>query len=109
GRHQVQTRDVVENQLLKHTIMVENYDSDPDQLLDATVALHKELTEAALAEGAQLNPKALYIVERSNPAKDEIVSRPVAIWEHLRARGVPAEEIAIYTQTRVVPDDAIRV
>ncbi|MCT2275937.1 hypothetical protein M3F76_15930, partial [Dietzia cinnamea] len=109
GRYQVQTRDVVENQLLKHTIMVENYDSDPDQLLDATVALHKELTEAALAEGGPLNPKALYIVERSNPAKDEIVSRPVAIWEHLRGRGVPAEEIAIYTQTRVIPDDAVRV
>ncbi|WP_309130343.1 hypothetical protein [Brevibacterium sp.] len=109
GRHQVQTRDVVENQLLKHTIMVENYDSDPDQLLDATVGLHKELTEAALAEGAQLTPKALYIVERSNPTKDEIISRPVAIWEHLRARGVPPEEIAIYTQTRVVPEDAVRV
>ncbi|KTS65026.1 hypothetical protein NS206_05830 [Microbacterium testaceum] len=109
GRYQVSTRDVVENELLKHTIMVENFDSDPDQLLDATVALHKELTEAALAEGAALTPKALYIVERSNPAKDEIISRPVAIWEHLRSRGVPAEEIAIYTQTKVVPDDAVRV
>lgn len=109
GRHQVQTKDVVENELLKHTIMVENFDSDADQLLDATVALHKELTEAALAEGAPLTPKALYIVERSNPRKDEFISRPVAIWEHLRGRGVAAEEIAIYTQTRVVPDDAVRV
>lgn len=109
GRHKVETKDVVENELLKHTIMVENYDSDPDQLLDAAVGLHKELSEAALAEGATITPKALYIVERSNPRKDEIISRPVAIWEHLRARGVPAEEIAIYTQTKVVPDEAIRV
>lgn len=109
GRHKVETKDVVENELLKHTIMVENYDSDPDQLLDAAVGLHKELSEAALAEGATITPKALYIVERSNPRKDEIISRPVAIWEHLRARGVPAEEIAIYTQTKVVPDEAVRV
>ncbi|WP_047521860.1 hypothetical protein [Microbacterium sp. ZOR0019] len=109
GRHKVETKDVVENELLKHTIMVENYDSDPDQLLDAAVGLHRELSEAALAEGATITPKALYIVERSNPRKDEIISRPVAIWEHLRARGVPAQEIAIYTQTKVVPDEAVRV
>ena len=109
GRYHVATADVVENQLLKHTIMVENFDSDPDQLLDAAVALHRELTEAALAEGVSITPKALYIVEKSNPTKDEVISRPVAIWEHLRARGVPAEEIAIYTQTKVVPDDAVRV
>ena len=109
ARYQVSTKDVVENELLKHTIVVENYDSDLDQLLDAAVALHEELTEAANTEGTGLTPKALYIVERSNPSKDEIISRPVAIWEHLRARGVPADEIAIYTQTKVVPDDAVRV
>ncbi|QIM16037.1 hypothetical protein G7067_05770 [Leucobacter insecticola] len=109
ARYHVSTRDVVENELLKHTIMVENFDSDPDQLLDSAVALHKELTQAATAEGASITPKALYIVERSNPTKDEVISRPVAIWEHLRARGVPAEEIAIYTQTKIVPDDAVRV
>lgn len=109
GRHHVQTMDVVKNELLKHTIMVENFDSDPDQLLDATVSLHKDLTAAALADGAPITPKALYIVERSNPRKDEVISRPVAIWEHLRSLGVPADEIAIYTQTKVVPDDAVRV
>jgi type III restriction enzyme len=109
ARHHVSTRDVVENELLKHTIMVENFDSDPDQLLDSTVALHRELTEAARDEGASITPKALYVVERSNPRRDEIISRPVAIWEHLRARGVPADEIAIYTQTKVVPDDAVRI
>jgi len=109
GRYRILTRDVVENELLKHTIMVENFDSDPDQLLDAAVALHKELSEAAASSGSGLNPKALYIVERSNPRKDEIISRPVAIWEHLRARGVDAENIAVYTQTKVVPDEAVRV
>lgn len=109
GRCRILTKDVVENELLKHTIMVENFDSDPDQLLDAAVALHGELAEAAADGGTGLNPKALYIVERSNPRKDEIVSRPVAIWEHLRARGVDAENIAVYTQTKIVPDEAVRV
>ncbi|ROS45998.1 DEAD/DEAH box helicase family protein [Curtobacterium sp. PhB78] len=109
GRYRILTKDVVENELLKHTIMVENFDSDPDQLLDAAVALHGELSEAAASSGSGLNPKALYIVERSNPRKDEIISRPVAIWEHLRARGVDAENIAVYTQTKLVPDEAVRI
>lgn len=109
GRVTVLTRDVVENQLLKHTIMVENFDSDADTLLDATIALHRDLTEAAETEGVSVRPKALYVVERSNPAKGELISRPVAIWEHLRNRGVPADEIAIYTQTKIVPEDATRV
>lgn len=109
GRHEVKTADVVEKQLLKHTIEIANYNSDPDQLIDATLSLHKELTEAALAEGGRLTPKALYIVEHSNPRKDEIVSRPVAIWEYLVHRGIPPEEIAIYTQTKSVPADAVRV
>jgi type III restriction enzyme len=109
GRVHVATRDVVQHQLLKHTIVVENFDSDPDSLIDATIARHRELTDAAEAEGVSVTPKALYVVERSNPAKGEAISRPVAIWEHLRERGVPADEIAIYTQTKLIPEDATRV
>ncbi|MEV4043890.1 hypothetical protein [Streptomyces sp. NPDC049744] len=109
GRVRVSTKDVVEKQLLKHTIAVENFDSDPDQLLDSVVVLHRQLEEAARQSHASIQPKALYVVEKSNPVKDDLVARPVAIWEHLRARGVPAREIAIYTQTKVVPDEAERV
>ncbi|MEU6099012.1 hypothetical protein [Streptomyces sp. NPDC047079] len=109
ARVRISTKDIVENQLLKHTIAVENFDSDPDQLLDASIVLHRRLVKSAEDSGANINPKVLYVVEKSNPVKDELVARPVAIWEHLRDRGVPAEEIAIYTQTKVVPDDAVRV
>lgn len=107
----VQTRDVVEAQLLKHTISVENFDSDADTLLAETVALHRQLVSKAEAEQLDVNPKALYVVERSNPsaAKGEVLSRPEVIWQFLRAQGVPAEEIAVYTQTKVLPDDAVRV
>lgn len=105
----VSTRDVVHHQLLKHTIAIENFDSDPDALLDAAVALHKKLTDAALAAGAQVRPKALYVVEKSNPTRGEILSRPVFIWDYLVNRGVRPEEIAVYTQTKTLPDDAVRV
>ncbi len=105
----VSTRDVVANQLLKHTIDVENFDSDAETLLDAVVTLHAELTKKAEAEGGTIVPKALYVVEKSNPSKGEIISRPVAIWEHLTNRGVPAENIAVYTQTKALPDDAAKV
>lgn len=109
GRVRVSTQDVVTNQLLKHTIDVENFDSDAEVLLDAVIELHDELTRKAEAEGTGLTPKALYVVEKSNPTKEDLVARPIAIWEYLRNRGVPAEKIAVYTQTKILPDDAVRV
>lgn len=109
GHVRVSTLDVVEAQLLKHTISVENFDSDADALLEATVSLHRSLTNKARAEAADVNPKVLYVVEKSNPTRDEVVSRPEAIWQYLRDQGVPAEAIAVYTQTKVLPDDAVRV
>lgn len=109
SRITVATRDVVANQLLKHTIDVENFDSDPDTLLDAVLALHEELTKKANDTGTALSPKALYVVERSNPGKGELISRPVAIWEHLVNRGVPPENIAVYTQTKMLSEDAVKV
>lgn len=109
GRVHVATRDVVDSQLLKHTIVVENFDSDAEALLDAAIALHGQLSTAAEEEGVSVRPKVLYVVEKSNPSRGEVVSRPLAIWEYLRDQGVPAEEIAVYTQTKVLPEDATRV
>jgi type III restriction enzyme len=109
GKVHVATKDVVEAQLLKHTIDVENFDSDPESLLDASVALQADLKKRAGAINAPISPKALYIVEKSNPARGETISRPVAIWEYLREAGVDAGEIAIYTQTKTVPDEAEKI
>lgn len=103
------TKDVVEAQLLKKTLEVENFDADPEALLDATIARHRDLSRRAKRAGEATNPKAVYIVESSNPRKGEVVSRPYAIWEYLREKKVPAEQIAVYTLTRVLPDDAERI
>ena len=109
GRVQVATKDVVEAQLLKQTIDVENFDSDPEALLDATIGRHKDLLRRAKREGGTVNPRVLYVVEKSNPSRGEVVSRPVAIWEYLIERKVPADQIAVYTQTKVLPEGAERV
>jgi len=109
GRVRIATKDVVEAQLLKQSIEVENFDSEPDALLDATMAKHKDLVRRGKKEGAAVNPKALYVVEKSNPRKDEVVSRPAAIFEYLTINRVPADEIAVYTQTKVLPADAERI
>jgi type III restriction enzyme len=109
GRVRIATKDVVEAQLLKETIEVENFDSDPEALLDATVARHRDLVRRAKKEGASVRPRALYVVEKSNPRRGEIISRPVAIWEFLRDRKVSAEEIAVYTKTKALPDDAAHI
>jgi type III restriction enzyme len=109
GRVQIATKDVVEAQLLKEAIEVHNFDSDPEALLTATVARHKDLHRRAKKEGASVNPKALYVVEKSNPIKGEVISRPVSIWEFLLAKKIGPDQIAIYTQTKVLPEDADRV
>lgn len=109
GRVQVATKDVVEAQLLKETIEVENFDSDPEALLDATVVRHKDLLRRAKKEGAAVNPKTLYVVEKSNPARGEVISRPVAIWEFLREKKIASDQTAVYTQTKILPDEAERV
>lgn len=109
GRVRVLTKDVVHEQLLKQAIEVDNSDADPDALLEAAVSRHRALLRAAKKEGATVRPKVLYVVEASNPRKGEIVSRPLAIWESLRDKRVPADAIAVYTQTKVLPEDAERV
>jgi type III restriction enzyme len=106
----VLTRDVVDANLLKTTIELIDYRSGAEESLDGALEALKRVEEAADAEDAALTPRAIYVVEKSNPtrgSKDE--ARPVAIWRHLRARGVPTEEIAIFTDTRELPEDAVRV
>lgn len=111
GRVQVATKDVVEAQLLKKSLVVENFDSDPDALLDATLGRLKDLSRRARKANAAVVPKALYVTESSNPRPryKEIIARPQAIWEHLRDRKVPADRIAVYTQTKSLPDEAERI
>lgn len=110
GRVPIKTRDVVDADLLKTTIEVVDYRSGSEESLDGAFAALERVQAAADAEEAGVTPRAIYVVEKSNPprgSKEE--ARPVAIWRHLCSRGVPADEIAIYTDTKELPEDAERV
>lgn len=104
------TRDVVDANLLKTTIELIDYRSGSEESLDGTLDALERVQNAADEESAPVTPRAIYVVERSNPPRgssDE--ARPVVIWRHLRQRGVPADEIAVFTDTKTLPDDAERV
>jgi type III restriction enzyme len=110
GRVPIKTRDVVDANLLKTTIEVVDYRSGSEESLDGALAALERVQAAADDENASVMPRAIYVVEKSNPPRgSKGEARPVAIWRHLRARGVPADEIAIYTDTKELPEDAERV
>lgn len=110
GIVRVRTKDVVEAQLLKSTINVIDYNSGTEESLEGALTAFRQLEEAVADEGSSINPRAIYVVERSNPVKGSPErSRPVAIWEYLVANGVPMDEIAVYTDTRVLPEGAEKV
>jgi type III restriction enzyme len=107
GVVKVRTRDVVEAELLKTTIELYDNNSGYEEDLDGVLQCVEALDEAVAAESAQMRPKAIYVVEKSNPPKGSLEeARPVIIWRFLRSRGVPASEIAVFTRTRDVPEDA---
>jgi type III restriction enzyme len=110
GQVPVRTRDVVAAELLKTTIELLDYQSGTEESLDGALnALHR-LDEAAIAESASVTPRAIYVVEKSNvPRGSTEEPRPVVIWRYLRAKGVPAEQIAIFTDTREVPPEAEKI
>lgn len=110
GVVRVRTRDVVEAQLLKTTINVVDYSSGTEESLDGALAALQDLEEEAAKEASGIAPRAIYVVERSNPPRGSIDDPPpVLIWRHLRASGIGGESIAVYTDTRVLPDGAERI
>jgi type III restriction enzyme len=110
GRVPIKTRDVVDANLLKTTIELVDYRSGSEESLDGALDALERVQEAADAEETGVTPRAIYVVERSNPPRgSHAEARPVAIWRHLRSRGVPADEIAVYTDTKELPEDAERV
>ncbi len=110
GKVPIKTRDVVDANLLKTTIEVVDYRSGREESLDGALAALERVQAATDAEEASVTPRAIYVVEKSNPRRgSNEEARPVAIWKHLRSRGIPADEIAVYTDTKELPDDAERV
>ena len=103
----VRTRDVVTAELLKTTIELFDFHSGTEENLDGVLDALKDLDQAVADEDVSVQPKAIYVVEKSNPAKGSTEeSRPVTIWRYLRSKGVEADEIAVYTDTKMLPEGA---
>jgi type III restriction enzyme len=105
----VRTRDVVDAQLLKSVISVADYDSPTEEMIGAVVERRKDLGDRLQELGSSVVPKAIYVVETSNVSKGA-EPRPTAIWRVLTKQfKVPASEIAVCTNTKELPKDAVRV
>jgi type III restriction enzyme len=110
GIVRVRTRDVVDAELLKNALEVIDFNSGTEESLDGTLESLRAVESAVGTENAPVTPRAIYVVERSNPPRGSgDLSRPLFIWQHLRNAGVPTDEIAIYTDTKELPEDAVRV
>lgn len=105
----VSTRAVVDAQLLKSTISLADYDSSTEEMLLDVVKRREALQSQLKNAGSSIAPKAIYVVEKSNAAKGA-EARPVAIWRVLVEQAkVAPEEIAVCTDTKELPKDAVRV
>lgn len=105
----VSTRAVVDAQLLKSTISLADYNSSSQQMLIDAVSKRDALEKLLQQCGSKIIPKAIYVVESSNTVKGE-ESRPVTIWKTLTTIGkVLPSEIAVCTNTKELPRDAVRV
>lgn len=110
GIVKVRTRDVVGEELLKTTLELYDNNSGYEEDLDSVLATMRLLDEAVVEDDATIQPRAIYVVERSNPPKGSPEeSRPSIIWRYLVAHGVSQDEIVVYTDTKELPDGAERI
>lgn len=106
----VSTRAVVDAQLLKSTISLADYDSSAEEMITDVVQRREGLEEKLQASGSSTVPKAIYVVEASNTTIKGQDARPIAIWKTLVDKcGVDPNAIAVCTNTKDLPKDAIRV
>lgn len=106
----VRTRDVVLEELLKTTLELLDFQSGTEESLDGALDALAKLDEAVEKESALVTPRAIYVVEQSNPRRGSTEdARPVVIWNYLRSKGVEADEIAVYTDTKLLPPDAEQI
>jgi len=102
---------VVDAQLLKSTISLADYDSSTDEMIADVAKRRDDLHRRLVGSSSPTVPKAIYVVETSNVrARDGEESRPLAIWRTLvNLCKVSPENIAVCTNTKDLPRDAIRV
>ncbi|MGH3430332.1 MAG: hypothetical protein ACRDQZ_22650, partial [Mycobacteriales bacterium] len=81
-----------------------------EESLDGALSALRRLEAAAEAQCATVTPRAIYVVEKSNPPRGSLQeARPTAIWRYLRAQGIPADQIAVFTDTRELPKEAQKI
>lgn len=108
---EIATGDVARAGLLKNRVMVHDLNVEDTARLDVVMTRFREIDAIAQATNAGVVPRALYVVERSNPGRGEAgEARPTVIWRYLTERcGVPETEIAVATDTRDLPKEAQQV
>jgi type III restriction enzyme len=105
----IRTRAVVDAELLKSAISVADYDSPTDDMLRDVVQGREHLAQRLTEIGSPTVPKAIYVVESSSTRKGA-EARPIAIWRTLTTHcGIPIDNVAICTNTKELPKDAIHV
>jgi type III restriction enzyme len=104
----VNTRDVVDAELLKSTISLADYESSSEQMILDVVRRRDALAHQLFELGSSVIPKAIYVVETSNVKQGE--ARPITIWRTIvNQGGVNPENVAVCTNTKDLPKDAVRV
>lgn len=110
GQVPIRTQDVVAAGLLKTTIELLDYQSGTEESLDGAIGALRGVDAAVTAEEATVTPRAIYVVEQSNPPRGSTEkARPAIIWEYLVERGVDPESIAIFTDTKELPKGAEKI
>lgn len=110
GQVPIRTQEVVAAELLKTTIELLDYQSGTEESLDGALEALELVDAAVLAEDATVSPKAIYVVEQSNPPRGSTEkARPAVIWQHLVDSGVEPRSIAIFTDTKELPKGAEKV
>lgn len=107
----IATGKVAEAQLLKNRVVVHDLNVEDSAKLDQVVARYKQLVKVATRSRTGVEPRALYVVERSNLKRGEAGEPPpTIIWRHLVERlGIPAGQVAVATNTKELPPEAEEV
>ncbi len=110
GQVPIRTQHVVAAELLKTTIELLDYQSGTEESLDGALDALARVDAAVELEEATVSPRAIYVVEQSNPPKGSPEkARPAIIWQYLVDRGVDPRSIAVFTDTRELPKGAEKV
>lgn len=108
---QVSTAAVARAGLLKTTVRVTDLDVDAADKVEHVVDQLRRLDQLGAESSAPVRPRALYIVEESNLRRGHTGDPPpVVIWRALVERlRVPADTVAMATDTRDAPKDAEQI